>query len=139
MVSTVTIYEADFGNFHSFFFVLLVKIMAKSTTKKISSLETSKEKKKTPSSPSNKAKSSRAKPSKSKQAVVQKEENTPDLRVIYSNSKYILLPLGLATDFKTKKPMVIFTDMTTGLVHTIALSLWNRWKLKEVKKVSTEV
>jgi len=32
-----------------------------------------------------------------------KEDNTLNLRVIYSKSKLLLLPLGLATDFKTKK------------------------------------
>lgn len=113
--------------------------MAKRSTKKAPSVESSKEKKNTSSKSPGKPKNSRANHSKAKQAVVQKENNMPDLRVVYSNSKYILLPLGLATDFKTKKPTVIFTDITSGQVHTIALSVWNRWKLKEVKKVSTEV
>lgn len=113
--------------------------MAKRSTPKAPSVETGKEKKKATSKASRKPKSPGANQRKARPAVVQKENNLPDLRVVYSNSKYILLPLGLATDFKTKKPVVIFTDITSGQVHTIALSVWNRWKLKEVKKVSTEV
>lgn len=67
-----------------------------------------------------------------------KDGNKPGLRSVYSNSKHTLLPLGFATDFKTKKPVVIFSDLATGQVHTVALSVWNRWKLKEVKKINTE-
>lgn len=66
------------------------------------------------------------------------ETPKPGLRSVYSNSKHTLLPLGFATDFKTKKNVVIFSDLSTGQVHTILLSQWNRWKLKEVKKINTE-
>lgn len=62
----------------------------------------------------------------------------PGLRSVYSNSRHTLLPLGFATDFKSGKPVVIFSDLATGQVHTAALSVWNRWKLKEVKKINTE-
>lgn len=62
----------------------------------------------------------------------------PALRSVYSNSKYTLLVLGFGSDFNTKKSVVIFSDLQTGQVHTIALALWNRWKLKEVKKINTE-
>lgn len=64
--------------------------------------------------------------------------NKPALRSVYSNSKYTLLVLGFGSDFNTRKSMVIFSDLLTGQVHTIALSLWKRWKLKEVKKINTE-
>lgn len=67
-----------------------------------------------------------------------KANNKPSLRAVYSNSKYTLLPLGFATDFKTQKEVIIFSELQTGKVHTVALSVWNRWKLKEVKKINTE-
>lgn len=66
------------------------------------------------------------------------DANKPALRSVYSNSKYTLLVLGFGSDFTTKKSVVIFSDLLTAQVHTIALSLWNRWKLKEVKKINTE-
>lgn len=115
--------------------------MAKRSTPKAPSVETAKAKTKVTSKATGKPKSPgiHQRKAKAKPAGVQKENNLPDLRVVYSNSKYILLPLGMATDFKSKKAVVIFTDITSGQVHTIALSVWNRWKLKEVKKVSTEV
>lgn len=62
----------------------------------------------------------------------------PALRAVYSNSKYTLLVLGFGSDFQTKKSMVIFSDLLNGQVYTIALSVWNRWKLREVKKINTE-
>lgn len=62
----------------------------------------------------------------------------PVLRSVYSNSKYTLLVLGFGSDFQTKKSMVIFSDLLSGQVYTIALSVWNRWKLREVKKINTE-
>lgn len=62
----------------------------------------------------------------------------PILRSVYSNSKYTLLVLGFGSDFQTKKSMVIFSDLLSGQVYTIALSVWNRWKLREVKKINTE-
>lgn len=65
-------------------------------------------------------------------------ENRPSLRSVYSNSMLTLLPLGFATEFKTKKCMVIFSDLANGQVHTIALSVWNRWKLQEAKKINAE-
>jgi hypothetical protein len=64
--------------------------------------------------------------------------NKPALRSVYSNSKYTLMVLGFGSDFNTKKSVVIFSDLLTGQVHTITLALWNRWKLKEVKKINTE-
>lgn len=75
---------------------------------------------------------------KAPKAETSKNENRPGLRSLYSNSRLTLLPLGFAADFQTGKPVVIFSDLATGAVHTIALSVWNRWKLKEVKKVNTE-
>ena len=66
------------------------------------------------------------------------EDNRPSLRAVYSNKSYTLLPLGFATDFATKTDMVIFSNLSTGAVHTTALSVWKRWKLKEVKKINTE-
>ncbi|WP_017729748.1 hypothetical protein [Nafulsella turpanensis] len=65
-------------------------------------------------------------------------ENRPSLRAVYSNKKQTLLPLGFATDFSTKTPVVIFSDLTTGNVYTVSLAIWKRWKLKEVKKINTE-
>lgn len=62
----------------------------------------------------------------------------PTLRSVYSNSKYTLLVLGFSSDFQTKKSIVIFSDLLSGQVYTIALSVWNRWKLREVKKINTE-
>ncbi len=62
----------------------------------------------------------------------------PSLRSVYSNNKHTLMVLGFGSDFQTKKSVVIFSDLLTGQVHTIALSLWNRWRLKEVKKINTE-
>lgn len=75
---------------------------------------------------------------KSAPAAPIKDSNKPGLRAVYSNSKHTLLPLGFATDFKTKKPVVIFSDLATAQVHTVALAVWNRWRLKEVKKINTE-
>ena len=66
------------------------------------------------------------------------EDNRPSLRTVYSNRSYTLLPLGFATDFSTKMQMIIFSDLATGEVHTTGLSVWKRWKLKEVKKINTE-
>lgn len=71
-------------------------------------------------------------------AATVKGNGKPGLRSVYSNNKYTLLPLGFATDFQTKKEVVIFSELHTGQVHTVALSVWKRWKLKEVKKINTE-
>lgn len=75
---------------------------------------------------------------KSTPAVGVQNSNKPGLRSIYSNSRHTLLPLGFATDYTSKKQVVIFSDLATGKVHTVALAVWNRWKMKEVKKINTE-
>ena len=115
--------------------------MVKRTSKKTEPTEAKKERKKASPEASGKVKNPRTsspKPATTKKALTTKEDNKPSLRSVYSNSKYTLLPLGFATDFKTNQQVIIFSDLATGLVHTIALSGWNRWKLKEVKKINTE-
>lgn len=64
---------------------------------------------------------------------IKEKINKPALRTIYRNSRHTLMTLGFGTDFKTKKCVVIFSDLPTGQVHTTTLSLWNRMKLKEFK------
>lgn len=77
-------------------------------------------------------------PKKAAESPAKKEGSKPGLRSVYSNSRHTLLPLGFATDFKTNSPVVIFSNLSTGQVHTTPLTAWNRWKLKEVKKINTE-
>ena len=89
-----------------------------------------------------KATSKEAKKERVNRPAIQKASSVnaakPTLRSVYSNSKYTLLVLGFGSDFNTRKSVVIFSDLQSGQVHTIALALWNRWKLKEVKKINTE-
>ena len=66
------------------------------------------------------------------------ELSKPSLRSIYSNSKNTFIPLGFGSDYKTKKCVVIFSDLLTGQVHTTALALWNKLKLKEVKELNPQ-
>lgn len=73
-------------------------------------------------------------PSTSKKEELKK----PGLRSIYSNSKHTLMTLGFGSDFKTKKCVVIFSDLPTGQVHTTTLAVWNRMKLKEVKDIKPQ-
>lgn len=80
----------------------------------------------------------KAAPKKAAASPAKKDGSKPGLRSVYSNSRHTLLPLGFATDFKTNSPVVIFSNLSTGQVHTIPLTAWNRWKLKEVKKINTE-
>jgi FKBP-type peptidyl-prolyl cis-trans isomerase len=91
---------------------------------------------------SKKTASAEAKEEKLNNSAIRKSSsvnaNKPTLRSVYSNSKYTLMVLGFGSDFNTKKTVVIFSDLLTAQVHTIALSSWNRWKLKEVKKINTE-
>lgn len=86
--------------------------------------------------------SAEAKKERVNQSAIRKSSSVnagkPTLRSVYSNSKYTLMVLGFGSDFKTKKTVVIFSDLLTAQVHTIALSSWNRWRLKEVKKINTE-
>lgn len=115
--------------------------MAKRSSKKTAPTAVKKEKKTAvPKEPENvkTPRTSKPKPTAAKKIVARKEDNKPSLRAVYSNNKYTLLPLGFATDFKTNQQIIIFSDLATGQVHTIALSGWNRWKLKEVKKINTE-
>lgn len=135
------------------------EIQKKSRLKKVTIVESKEEiKKRTPTSKKTtaiKAKNESGKKTVSKKAVSAKAKkesvnppatrkttleraNKPVLRSVYSNSKYTLMVLGFGSDFNTKKGVVIFSDLLTGQVHTIALALWNRWKLKEVKKINTE-
>lgn len=135
------------------------EIQKKSRLKKINIVESKEEIKKRTPTPKKatavKAKNERGKKIVSKKAVSAKAKkesvnppavrkttsekaNKPALRSVYSNSKYTLMVLGFGSDFNTKKSVVIFSDLLTGQVHTIALALWNRWKLKEVKKINTE-
>lgn len=85
-----------------------------------------------------KEKVKKSSPKKATPIGSKKEVNKPNLRSIYSNSKNTLMPLGFGSDFKTKKCVVIFSDLLTGQVHTAALSVWNRLKLKEVKKINPQ-
>ena len=79
------------------------------------------------------------KTAKARAAAPKKEDlKKPALRTIYSNSKYTLMTLGFGSDFKTKKCVVIFSDLPTGQVHTTTLSVWNRMKLKEVKDIKPQ-
>lgn len=104
--------------------------LKQTSTKKTASAEPKKEAKKPPSQKS-------PRPVKKSVAVEPKNElKKPSLRAVYSNSKNTLLPLGFGSDFKTKKCVVIFSDLSNGQVHTTALSVWNRMKLKEVKDVN---
>ena len=111
-----------------------------------------KEIKKTPPRkvPAPKAPSQRADPKKAPQKKVplkkaapaklkEEEGKKPSIRAIYANSKNTLMPLGFGTDFKTKKMVVIFSDLQTAKVHTITLAMWNRMKLKEVKGINPEI
>ena len=103
--------------------------MAKRISKKAEPAEGKKERKKASPKVSGKVKNPRTsspKPATIKKAKTIKEDNKPGLRSVYSNSKYTLLPLGFATDFKTNQQVIIFSDLATGQVHTIALSGWNR-------------
>ena len=127
--------------------------MAKRTTKKEASESAisepkkenkkSRSKKATPIEPekkSKKASTKKAAPAEVKKPMGAKKEelNKPSLRSIYSNSKNTLMPLGFGSDFRTKKCVVIFSDLFTGQVHTTALAVWNRLKLKEVKEINPQ-